>query len=79
MTTIDETQGDLYRQVCSAASMVKLVMGVSNGCAIQIMLDCFSEVSGKATDHKTGQRKPAHPRYRQQVKQAYKRAIDEVP
>ena len=77
MTTIDETQGDIYRQVCSAASMVKLVMGVSNGCAIQIMLDCFSEVSGKATDPKTGQRKPAHPRYRQQVKQAYKRAIDE--
>ena len=57
--------------------MVKLVMGVSNGCAIQIMLDCFSEVSGKATDPKTGQRKPAHPRYRQAVKQAYKRAIDE--
>ena len=54
MTTIDETQGDLYRQVCSAASMVKLVMGVSNGCAIQIMLRTFSEVSGKATDHKTG-------------------------
>ena len=64
MITVDATKGELYRQVCSAASLVKLVMGVSNGCAIQIMLDCYSELSGKATDSKTGQRKPAHPRYR---------------
>lgn len=77
MITVDATKGELYRQVCSAASLVKLVMGVSNGCAIQIMLDCYSELSGKATDPNTGQRKPAHPRYRHQVKQAYKHAIDE--
>lgn len=77
MFTLDESHNKMYLQACQAASLVKLVMGVSNGCAIQIMLDCYSEVSGKATDPKTGQRKPAHPRYHHEVKQAYKHAIDE--
>lgn len=77
MVTVDESKGELHRQLSAAASMVKLVMGVANGCAINIMLDCFSEVSGKATDPKTGNRKPPHPRYKHQVKQAYKHAIDE--
>ena len=54
MITIDERQGELHRQLGAAASMVKVVMGVANGCALNIMLDCYSELSGKATDPKTG-------------------------
>lgn len=77
MITVDERCGELHRQLGAAASMVKLVLGVANNCAIGIMLDCFSEVSGKATDPRTGNRKPAHPRYKHQVKAAYKHAIDE--
>ena len=74
MTTIDETQGDIYRQVCSAASMVKLVMYLTvaysdNAC-------CFSEVSGKAID----QDRSAQTRSSSSstMKQAYKRAIDSI-
>lgn len=77
MITIDERQGELHRQLGAAASMVKVVMGVANGCALNIMLDCYSELSGKATDPKTGNRKPPHPKFRHKVKAAYKHAIDE--
>lgn len=77
MITVDESKGELHRQLSAAASMVKLVTGVANGCATSIMLDCFSEVSGKATDPKTGNRKPPHPSYHHTVKQAYKHAVDE--
>lgn len=77
MITVDESKGELHRQLGATASMVKLVMGVANGCAHTIMLDCFSEINGNATDPKTGQRKPAHPRYKHKVKAAYKHAIDE--
>jgi len=58
--------------------MVKTVMGVVNGCATAIMLDCFSEISGKAIDPKTGHRKPPHPKYKHKVKQAYKQAVEEI-
>ena len=77
MITIDVSKGELHQRLGAAASMVKLVMGVANGCALAIMLDCFSEINGKAIDSKTGQRKPPHPRYKHTVKSAYKHAIDE--
>ncbi|MBR1447592.1 MAG: hypothetical protein IJ588_02455 [Prevotella sp.] len=77
MITIDERQGEMHRQLGAAASMVKVVMGVANGCALNIMLDCYTELSGKATDPRTGDRKPPHPKFRHQVKAAYKQAIEE--
>ena len=76
MITIDERQGELHRQLGAAASMVKVVMGVANGCATAIMMDCFSEISGKALDSH-GNRKPPHPKYKHHVKAAYKQAVDE--
>lgn len=57
--------------------MVKVVMGVANGCALNIMMDCYTEISGKAINPKTGDFKPAHPKFRHHVKAAYKHAIDE--
>lgn len=75
MITIDERQGELQRQLGAATSMVKVVMGVANGCATAIMMDCFSEISGKAID-RHGNRKPPHPKYKHKVKQAYKQAVD---
>ena len=77
MITIDERQGELHRQLGSAASMVKVVMGVANGCSTAIMMDCFSEISGKAFDSH-GNRKPPHPKYKHHVKAAYKQAVDEL-
>lgn len=77
MITIDERQGELHRQLGSAASMVKVVMGVANGCALNIMMDCYTELSGKAINPKTGGYKPAHPKFRHRVKAAYKQAVKE--
>ena len=77
MITIDERQGELHRQIGSAASMVKVVMGVANGCALNIMMDCYTELSGKAINPKTGGYKPAHPKFRHHVKAAYKQAVKE--
>ena len=57
--------------------MVKVVMGVANGCALNIMMDCYTELSGKAIDPKTGGYKPAHPKFRHQVKAAYNQAVKE--
>lgn len=57
--------------------MVKVVMGVTNGCALNIMMDCYTELSGKAIDPKTGGFKPAHPKFRHHVKAAYKQAVKE--
>ena len=57
--------------------MVKVVMGVANGCALNIMMDCYTELSGKAINPKTGGYKPAHPKFRHQVKAAYKQAVKE--
>ena len=57
--------------------MVKVVMGVANGCALNIMMDCYTELSGKAINPKTGDFKPAHPKFRHHVKAAYKQAVKE--
>ena len=70
MITIDERQGELHRQLGAAASMVKVVMGVANGCALNIMMDCYTELCGKAIDPKTGGYKPAHPKFWHHVKAA---------
>ena len=77
MITIDERMSEWNRQVGSAASLVKVVMGITNGCATAIMMDCFSEISGKALD-RNGNRKPPHPKYKHKVKAAYKQAVDEI-
>ena len=75
--TILMTSDDFQNKLLAAVSTVKAVTGVANNAAVNIMFDCFSEINGNATDPKTGQRKPAHPRYHHQVKQAYLKAIDE--
>lgn len=51
-------------KVSEAASMVKLVTGVANNCALLIMLDALDQVK-------------KHPAYRQRVKMLYGRAIEE--
>lgn len=70
------SRDELQRRLVSTASMIKLVTGVANNCAIQLMLDALSEISGKALD-KDGNRKPRHPAYQHRVKQLYHQAIKE--
>lgn len=67
---------ELQRRLVATASMIKLVTGVANNCAIQLMLDALSEISGKAID-RDGNRKPRHPAYQHRVKQLYHQALKE--
>lgn len=52
----------IVRQMANAASSVKLVTGAANNAAILVMLDAHDKIK-------------QHPRYRHQVKQAFKQAL----
>jgi hypothetical protein len=78
MITIDERQSEILHQLNGASSLVKTVLGVSNGCATTIMMDCYGEIGGFAKDPKTDEYKPGHPRFKHQVRQAYNKAIIEL-
>ena len=68
---------ELYHRLSASASLMKTITGVANNCAINILYECFGAISGKACDT-NGNRKKAHPRYRHEVKQAFKHAMKEI-
>lgn len=67
---------ELTLKMARASGLVKLICGVANNAAWQVVLHAYSEVSGRAIDPKTGERKPAHPRYHHEVKRQFKMAIE---
>jgi hypothetical protein len=65
--------------MASAAGVVKLICGVGNNAAWQVVLHALTEINGKKIDPKDpeGNRHlPRHPRYQHEVKHAFKRAIE---
>lgn len=65
--------------MAKAASVVKLICGVGNNAAWQVVLHALTEINGNKidpTDPEGNRHLPPHPRYRHEVKQAFKRAID---
>lgn len=65
--------------MAKAAGVVKLICGVGNNAAWQVVLHALTEINGNKIDPKDpeGNRHlPPHPRYRHEVKQAFKRAVD---
>lgn len=65
--------------MASCASIVKLICGVGNNAAWQVVLHALTEINGKKIDPKDpdGNRHlPRHPRYQHEVKHAFKLAIE---
>ncbi len=70
---------ELTLRMAKAASVVKLICGVGNNAAWQVVLHALTEINGNKidpTDPEGNRHLPPHPRYRHEVKQAFKRAID---
>ena len=63
----------------SAAGVVKLICGVGNNAAWQVVLHALTEINGKKIDPKDpegNRHMPPHPRYHHEVKRAFKLSID---
>jgi len=66
--------------IARASSVMKLVCGVANNAAWQVVLHAYSYISGRRMDPNDpdGRRRmPAHPRFRHEVKKQFKKALDE--
>ena len=75
----EEQFNETARRMASAAGVVKLICGVGNNAAWQVVLHALTEINGNKIDPKdpTGNRHlPPHPRYRHEVKRAFKMAIE---
>lgn len=69
---------ETVRRMASAACVVKLICGVANNAAWLVVLHALTEINGNKIDPKDpdGNRHlPPHPRYRHEVKRAFKAAI----
>jgi hypothetical protein len=70
---------ELTLGMAKAAGVVKLIWGVGNNAAWQVVLHALTEINCNKidpTDPEGNRHLPPHPRYRHEVKQAFKRAID---
>jgi len=76
----DKQRERLITDLSKAAAVLKLVCGVANNAAWQVVLHAYSYISGRQidpTDPDGERRVPAHPRFRHEVKRQFRRAIDE--
>ena len=75
----DGQYNELTRKMANAAGVVKLICGVANNAAWQVVLHALTQINGNQIDPKDpeGNRHlPPHPRYRHEVKRAFKLAIE---
>jgi len=75
----DEQYNETVQRMASAAGVVKLICGVANNAAWHVVLHALTQINGNQIDPKDPEGKrtlPPHPRYRHEVKRAFKLAIE---